>query len=266
MGAARDVIADLTYLSPESGPPVYYSSKPGEPERSEGIHAQVRVTLRDARSLGYASTLAREGFCLIRHNTQDVDFQSSDVIKTDYYPQIASLLERQLNADEVIVFDHNVRYDDVRPGLRRPARLVHVDYTTRSAVNRAVELTGDDAIVARIRRRFMQINVWRPLHYAVATSPLALADSRSINDNDYVRADIIYPDRRGEILEVMHDPSHKWFFYPDMAPNEMLLFKGFDSDPTAASSRTPHTAFDDPETPVNAKPRHSLELRAMAFF
>lgn len=265
MGTTRDAIVELTYLAPESGPPVYYSAKPGEPERSEGIHAPVRVAVRDARRLDYAPTLAREGFCLITHRTQDVDFQSSDAVKTDYYPQIASLLKRQLDADEVIVFDHNVRYDDARPGLRRPARLVHVDYTTRSAVNRAVELTSDDAIVGRIRRRFMQINVWRPLQYAVATSPLALADSRSINSMNYVRADIIYPDRKGEILEVVHDPSHKWFFYPDMVPEEMLMFKGFDSDP-ASTSRTPHTAFDDPATPVNAKPRHSVELRAMAFF
>jgi hypothetical protein len=266
MAATRDVIAELTYLAPESGPPVYYSSKPGDPERSEGVHAPVRVEIRDARTLERPPALDQEGFCLITHNTRDVDFESVDDIKSDYYPQIASLLKKHLGADEVIVFDHNVRYDTVLPGKRRPARLVHVDYTARSAVNRAVELTKDEAITKRIQRRFMQVNVWRPLHYPVATSPLALADALSVSDKDYVRADIVYPDRRGEILEVTHDPSHKWFFYPDMVPEEMLLFKGFDSDPSAASRRTPHTAFDDPVTPSNAKPRHSVELRAMAFF
>lgn len=266
MGITRDAIAELTYLAPESGPPVYYSSKPGEPERSEGVHAPVRVEIRDARTLDRPPALDREGFSLIRHNTRDVDFESADDIKSGYYPQIASLLKAQLGADEIVVFDHNIRYDAVLPGKRRPARLVHVDYTTRSAVNRAVELTRDEAITKRIQRRFMQVNVWRPLHYAVATSPLAMADALSVSDKDYVRADIIYPERKGEILEVTHDPSHKWFFYPDMVPEEMLLFKGFDSDPSIASCRTPHTAFDDPMTPSDAKPRHSVELRAMAFF
>jgi hypothetical protein len=266
MHASRDAIADLTYLSPESGPPVYYSSKPGDPERSDGIHAPVRVEIRDARKLGRHPRLDREGFALINHDTRDVDFQSTDVIKADYYPQIARLLKKQLNADEVIVFDHNVRYDAVLPGVRRPARLVHVDYTTRSAVNRAIELSQDDAILSRLHRRFMQVNAWRPLQYAVETSPLAIADATSVTDKDYVRADIVYPDRKGEILEVVHAHSHKWYFYPDMTPEEMLLFKGFDSDSSVASCRTPHTAFDDPATTSGAKPRRSLELRAMAFF
>lgn len=265
MNGSRDVIAELIYLSPESGPPVYHSATPGDTERSEGVHVPVRVEIRDARNLEPPPSLDREGFCLIKHGTRDVDFESAESIKSDYYPQITSLLQRQLNADDVIVFDHNVRYDAVLPGVRRPARLVHVDYTTRSAVNRAVELTKDDAIMKRIHRRFMQVNVWRPLHYAVATSPLALADALSVSDKDYIRADILYPDRKGEILEVMHDPSHKWFFYPDMRPEEMLLFKGFDSDPSVASCRTPHTAFDHPVAPSDAKPRHSLEMRAMVF-
>lgn len=209
MGSTRDAIAELTYLSPESGPPVYYSSKPGDPERSEGIHAPARVEIRDARLLQRQPSLEREGFCLIDHDTRDVDFEAADDIKTGYYPQIASLLKVQLGADEVIVFDHNVRYDALLPGKRRPARLVHVDYTTRSAVNRAVELSRDGDITRRIQRRFMQVNVWRPLHYAVATSPLAIADASSVGDKDYVRADIVYPDRKGEILEVTHDPSHR---------------------------------------------------------
>ncbi|MGO4685464.1 CmcJ/NvfI family oxidoreductase [Hyphomicrobium sp. 2TAF46] len=266
MSTARHVKAELTYLDQDSGPPIYYSSKPGEPERSEGVHTPVSVEIRDARALERQPSLEREGFCLIAHNTRDVDFESADSIKGDYYPQIAALLKQHLDADEVVVFDHNVRYDAVLPGVRRPARLVHVDYTTRSAVNRAVELMKDDAIMMRIHRRFMQVNVWRPLHYAVATSPLAMADASSVSIDDYVRAAIIYPDRKGEILEVTHDPSHKWFFYPGMAPDEMVLFKGFDSEPSVASCRTPHTAFDDPMTPSDAKPRHSLELRAMAFF
>jgi hypothetical protein len=73
-------------------------------------------------------------------------------------------------------------------------------------------------------------------------------------------------DRKGESPEVTYDPSHRWLFYPDMVPEEMLLFKGFDSDPTATSFRTPHSAFDDPITSRDARPRHSIELRAMAFF
>lgn len=266
MSAARHAKAELTYLTADSEPPVYYSAKPGEQERSEGKHAPVTVEIRDARSCERLPELEREGFCLIEHGTDAVDFQSAEEVKERYYPQVAALLRDRLGAIEVVVFDHNVRYDEIRPGVRRPASLVHVDYTIRSAVNRAIELSADGDVVARLRRRFMQVNVWRPLDYPVETSPLALADASSIDSESYVRADIVYPERKGEILEVTHHPSHRWFYYPRMTPDEMLLFKGFDSDPAGPSVRTPHSAFEDPNRSNAARPRHSIELRAMAFF
>jgi len=266
MKARRDVTARLTYLSPESDAPAYYSGEPGQEERSTGQYSQIPIEISDARALPRAPELDVEGFCLIKHGTQDVDFNSDDDVTTNYYPQIVSLLKQQLGADEVIVFDHNVRLDAKQAGIRRPARHVHSDYTVRSAIRRMLDLVDEKEAVGRLRHRFGQVNLWRPLKYQVSTSPLALADARSVKQEDYVKVDIIYPDRKGEILEVIHKPSHRWFYFPDMTPSEALIFKGFDSDPKSGYLRTPHSAFEDPTSPRGAKPRLSIELRAMVFF
>lgn len=122
MGIVRDVTASLTYLSPLSGHPAYISGEPGEAELPTGTYDQVPVRIHDARALTRAPELDVEGFSLIQHETQDVDFGSDHDVTVNYYPQIVALLKKQLGADKAIVFDHNVRTDAERPGIRRPAR------------------------------------------------------------------------------------------------------------------------------------------------
>ena len=49
-----------------------------------------------------------------------------------------------------------------------------------------------------------------------------------------------------------------------MQPWEALVFKLFDSDPEA-TQHTAHSAFDDPNTPPDAAPRQSVEMRTIAY-
>jgi hypothetical protein len=51
-----------------------------------------------------------------------------------------------------------------------------------------------------------------------------------------------------------------------MTPDEALIFKVFDTNADAGVRFTAHSAFDDPNTPADARPRESIELRALAFF
>ncbi len=51
-----------------------------------------------------------------------------------------------------------------------------------------------------------------------------------------------------------------------MTRDEALVFKVFDTDASAGVRYTAHTAFDDPTSPPDAKPRESIEMRAFAFF
>ncbi len=69
----------------------------------------------------------------------------------------------------------------------------------------------------------------------------------------------------GENYSLCFSPAHKWFFFPRMAKDEALLFKVFDNKEDGPRFVF-HTAFDDPDTPADAPPRRSIEIRAIAFF
>lgn len=266
MDVTKPVIAKLRYLSPDSESPAFHIGAPGEESRWVGQYTEIDVAIRNARALPRKPTVESEGFRLIRHKTRDVDFLSDDAVEADYYPRIAALIEAHTGAGEVIVFDHTVRIDEEREGVRGPVRHVHNDYSAASAIQRVIDLVGGDEAVAKLRHRFAQLNVWRPFDRPALTSPLAIADARSFKRGDFVKADIIYPDRRGEVLEVTPRSSHRWFYYPEMTPDEALIFRGYDSDEGIAHRFTAHTAFEDPNTPTDAPPRKSIELRAIAFF
>ena len=60
------------------------------------------------------------------------------------------------------------------------------------------------------------------------------------------------------------NPNHRWYYVHQMRPDEMLAFKLYDSDP-ARPQWTGHTAFNDPETPADAPPRMSMEVRTVSF-
>ena len=62
-----------------------------------------------------------------------------------------------------------------------------------------------------------------------------------------------------------HNDAHKWFYYPEMAKDEVLLFKVYDKKEDGPRFVF-HTAFSDPRTPEDAPPRRSVEIRAIAFF
>jgi hypothetical protein len=48
-----------------------------------------------------------------------------------------------------------------------------------------------------------------------------------------------------------------------MTPDEVLLIKGWDSVQDGRARFTPHGAFDLPDTPDNAAPRESIEVRTL---
>lgn len=262
---ADSVEANLTYLDGQSESPAFIVGTPGEPSRWIGQYTQVPTRIANARLLEPPPTLDEFGFQLVEHGTRDVDFSCDDAVKADYYPQAVSLLRSLTGAHDVIIFDHTVRSDGDEDHIRRPARHVHNDYTSASAIHRVVDVVGGDEAVKRLQQRCLQVNLWRPIGQPAHRSPLAIADARSVARDHYVKADIVYEDRRGEVYEVVAHPEHRWFYFPEMQTSEALVFRGFDTAHAGDHPFTPHTAFDDPTSPADAPPRKSLELRALAF-
>jgi hypothetical protein len=66
-----------------------------------------------------------------------------------------------------------------------------------------------------------------------------------------------------EGYNVFHRPGHRWYYFPLLCADEILVFKLCDSDPDAIQS-TAHSAFNDPSNAPDAAYRQSFEVRTIA--
>ena len=266
-----EVEADLHFLVP-SGEKLrtYAFDPPGGGPRTNARYAPQHVTIHDARRHAAAFGLDREGFAFIRHESAVRDFWDEDEVRRTYYPEAERLIREATGADRVFVFDHTLRRRvpdaaDRATGLpRQPATRVHVDQTRRSGPQRVRDLLPDEAD-ALLQGRVQIINLWRPIVGPLWDSPLALCDARTVDPEDLVASDLIFPDRVGETYAVAYNPAQQWSYIPGMTPGEALLIKCYDSAADGRARFAPHTAFTDPHAPLDAPPRQSIELRTLVF-
>ncbi len=265
------VTAPLNYLVDSGERPAAYIPPPGGGEvRRTGRYEALAVAIHDGRAVAEELSLDRQGFALVDHPTDFAEFYDAEAVRRAYYPEMERLVQAATGATRVLAFDHNVRVAGAPAandsGVREPVRVVHNDYTERSGPQRLRDLLPADEAAALSRKRFAVINVWRPFGGPVRTAPLALADARSIAPADLVPLDLIYTDRQGEIYNATFNPAHRWYYFPELRPDEALLIKGYDSQEDGRTRFTLHTAFDDPTSPADAAPRRSIEVRTLAFF
>jgi hypothetical protein len=268
---AAGVHASLTFILPSDTKPSFHSSAlSGGVPKVFFETERVTVPIRDMRPIADALSLDREGFELLRHETVVDDLYDDAALEMIYFPEIEALLRRELGASRVVVFDATRRSDDgsgaANPdGKRGPATRVHVDYTEKSGPQRARDILGEAEATRLLETgaRIVQVNVWRPIRGPVERSPLALADASSVRKADLIATDQVFPDRIGEIYHLAHDPSQRWYYAPWMTPEEVLLIKGWDSLDDGRARFTPHGAFEQPNTPANAAPRESIEVRTL---
>jgi hypothetical protein len=179
------------------------------------------------------------------------------------------LVKAESGASRVVVFDHTLRTADdaVREALkiREVVRRVHNDYTEWSGPQRVRDVLPDEA-EDLLKRRFAVIQVWRPIRLPVETFPLAICDAVSLAPEDLVISERRYPNRIGQTYAITYNPAHRWYTFPRMRRDEALIFKVYDSLTDGRARWTAHTAFDDPTSPPDAKPRESIEIRTLAFF
>jgi hypothetical protein len=243
------------------------------------------VPISDMREIAGALSVDRGGFELLKHTTAVSDLYDDDAVEQTYKSEIEALLRRKFGASRVVIFDVK-RRSDGESGVQNPeglggsarqagvnsgladfgtARRAHVDYTTKSGPQKPKDILGEDEAerLAESGARIMQFNVWQPIRGPVERSPLAIADASSVAPEDLIATDNVFPHRVGEIFHLAHAPSQRWYYAPHMTPDELLLFKGWDSLDDGRARFTPHTSFNSPETRDDAPPRESIELRTL---
>jgi len=267
---AGGVDAELFFIVPTDEKPYayQYTPPPGKPERSHSYQGH-SVFLQDGRPLSDQFSIDREGFALVSHATGVNNLYDETALRERYYPETEALLKRETGAAKILIFDHTIRTAQETPrGVGKPRESVlrvHNDYTLKSGPQRVRDLLPLKEAEARLQKRFAIVNVWRPIVGPLRHHPLGFADARTLAPEDVVATDLIYPDRVGETYSIAYNPAHRWFYFPEMARDEVALIKTYDSDPARARFSA-HTAFADPNFPDPKPLRESIEIRALAFF
>eukprot|EP00038_Savillea_parva_P006903 m.166597 g.166597 ORF g.166597 m.166597 type:complete len:340 (+) comp12710_c0_seq1:105-1124(+) len=277
--------------------------------------ATVKVAIDNARTLPSPMSLERNGFELRSRRSLPINYYSWNDTVHKYYKECEAAVQEATGARWVYAFDHNLRSRSHnrraarqvgtetlgRQGLvQTPIPFVHGDYTLRSAPERLQqlakppghndtlrELLGDRpllpphvlAAATAPGARWGIINVWRNISdKPVQAYPLACTDGKTVRRDELCTYEIHYSDRIGENYLAKHNPRHKWYYYPHMTRDEILLLKQWDTEGTLAQSGgdlsdydgSPdsactfsfHSAVDQPPAP-GAPDRESIEVRCL---
>jgi hypothetical protein len=237
--------------------------------RNQGTQELKRVRIENGRLLKDQLSLDRQGFIFVEHKTQVTDFFDGDQLKAVYYPEVEELIKKASSAARVVIFDHTLRSGDEGEReaklIREPVLSAHNDYTEWSGPQRVRDILPGEA-EDLLSRRFAIIQVWRAINQPIQKNPLALAAANSVTPEDFLLSERRYPGRVGQTYRLKYNSNHHWFYFPEMRRDEALVFKVYDSEKNGRARFTPHTSFDDPNSPPNAPARQSIEVRAFAFF
>ncbi|GAA5842383.1 hypothetical protein JCM11251_004212 [Rhodosporidiobolus azoricus] len=220
---------------------------------------------------------------IVEHDSETLGHLETDAGKVAYYKEMEQLLLSTLpGSTRVHVFNSTIRkkkHDAPSASSARtpentgPVSRAHNDNTPTTGARRVFLEMGEEAEDLS-QRRCQIVNVWRPLSYPAQDCPLAYMDYRTLSPADLRATDLILParsnegNRKGENYSVLHNPQQKWYFLSDQTPSECVVFKIYDSHPSSpsAATLTPHSAFVNPTAPADAKPRQSIEIRALVFY
>jgi hypothetical protein len=244
-----------------------------------------RVAVLNGRAAAQPPSLEQQGFMLarqpspvvrqrfeqlVRENSAPRELQAP--VNIDYMAELVPLIEKLSGAREVIA-----QYDTItvrfsgrasRKSWMTTAAFAHMDFVPSEVdriLNETLNLTGRSI---RPFRRQVMFQTWRVITEPPQDKPLALCDERTATAADEVPLEFHGPPgSRNELVRsrgCRFSPRHQWYYFPDMSPDDLLVFKGYDSA-RPESMNVVHTAFDD-QTAMNPVPRGSIECRYLALY
>ncbi|RZJ87667.1 MAG: hypothetical protein EON88_22525 [Brevundimonas sp.] len=298
MPGQPDVVATLngfirSDVRPEGRLPIHLTG-PGDGPMP--FAAAPPIAIRDARPMLAGTTEAEHfhdhGFVLLPHTSAVADWdadamttppEQNDIARL-YLPEVEAMIRKRLLPGRDLNIMQTAGLLRRGPGTPSPfyAQGVHGDHgLTADDYQESLEAFSSPEVGAMWRKGydrpqvagFMVINFWRPVYQQgpLRHLPLAICHPDSVAEGDVVPASLLDFTPTGKPtnqLSLRHNEAHRWFFYPGMTNDEVLVFKIFE---TFKDGRRPglrscfHTAFTDPAAPEDAPKRQSCEHRVGVF-
>ena len=268
----------LNYLAPESTILRRFTA-PGVSVNT-GSYRPYVMPIHNGRPIADSFSLDRNGFALIGHPTAVTDFTDRAEVERVYMAEVAEFVKAYTGATQVATLGWLLRRSTApsENASQPQAANVHSDFSVVGARERAAGAYQSRFPGAPGFRRALITSLWRVFSPPPQDWPLALCDYRSVGDDEgldnrmylvdeipddlYAEMPATTPGASGS--EFLHRAGHRWWYFPGMTRDEILLLKLNDSDHSVAW-RAPHSAFRD-TTAEATVPRHSIEVRIIAFF
>jgi hypothetical protein len=253
--STRLIDGEINYHGEMEGRPSYYGF---DKSKDRQVFDTQRVRIEDGSETSIETDLDREGFKLVRYPSRVTDWQDSAQLKNIYEPEFEALLKSLTGAEHVLAnVKAGVYRDCSRPEAVGAVNFPHIDVNASGMI---------DVLKNRFPhrptnvRRWAFYNGWRALSACPRREPLALLDAQSVVPADLVVLDAAQPDFEYEALTLRYNTNHRWMYFSKMSPDDIIVFKTWDSDPSKLSC-VAHTAFTD-RSFANTVPRVSYEIRA----
>lgn len=208
----------------------------------------------------------------VAYNQRMYDFRNGDTpVKNIYAEETKELVKSILPRAKTIMPPAKGIRRSVDAGLlgfKAPAKTVHNDYGL--VFDEIVERNPffdfqqqRELYEESMSDEYMLINLWRPIkpmNQPLRSLPLCFLDSSTLSEDDFVSIDSM---SLGISTGLKENPNHKFYYYPDMTVDEVVVFKQFHTFRNETVARMPvfHTAFPDPAADETTQGRVSFEYR-----
>ena len=231
------------------------------------------------------------GFVLLKHESAVTDWHDSKLVSTVYYKEIQELVERLLPGVKALPpSDHVIRTEeppaDAGPASphQGPAAVCHNDFAQNHGTD--LQSRAPEIFTAQVfeEHRVLQISTWRNIDTEpMQRLPLAICDRLSMRRDDLQAVPLVFGDidddagQTGwaDIYFCTHSQRQRWVYFPELAPDEVILLVQYDSDPEVPHRELTaleqaegghgfippaHSAVELPRS-EDARPRISLDFR-----
>ncbi len=254
--------------------PNHYSAK--SPEEVKNLGAWEAITVHNARQLDPPPTLDTHGFQLVSAPTS-LNLLDTDVVREKFYDECREVIKQVRGCGEVRGGSHEYRNgfggQSGERGVKPTPNGSGGSYATAIHADMSSWVEEGMRQVVPDERHFECINLWRSANgESVEMRPLVLCDMRSVEVDDIVFGDGM---NTGNIKQytklvdqrIIHGPHQRWYYYPNMTCDEMLMFRQYDTRQELLNMRTTfHTSVEDPTTAPDAPMRYTIEVRMQAIY
>lgn len=255
--------------------PRAYASVPDPSKNIRPLETH-EVVIRDARPVRDRLDLDVEGFRLFEHRSSVSHLRDIAELQNTYHVEVGAFIKEISGADVVLPYRAycQVRLSQRAPGengddTTRPAGFIHSDVTEKTFLNWARWVQESEGVNVPSWKRCVFYNTWRAVSVPPQDFPLALTDGKSIKPGNYVIMDndvgLDNDDRAVETRLAVYDPDDRWYYFSNMRDDELLVFKGYDSQ-LAEMQTVMHTSFNNTPNNPEATPRESIEARFFAYW